>query len=108
MIKEKLKEKENKMKRILLSILPMIMLFIGCDVNLLSWTSDSEFNPYSRAVPTPTQDNHNDYKYPSYLSHTETITETFINGHGNWTVKGTITNNETVYESMDIYETDET
>jgi len=91
MRKEKLKEKENKMKKILLSVLPMIMLFIGCDIDPLSWTNDSQFDPHY----DNNNDNHYDYNNDSNISHTETITETFINGHGNWAVNGTIKNTET-------------
>ena len=90
------------MKRILLSILPTIMLFIGCDIDPLSWsTNDPQFNS--------SDGNYNNdpsgYKYTSELSHTETITETFINGHGNWAVKGTITNNDAskIIKGFQIY-----
>ena len=69
----------------------MIMLFIGCDIDPLSWTNDPQFDP--------PYDNHNnnsyDYNNGSNISHSVTITETFINGFGNWTVKGTIRNTET-------------
>ena len=41
------------MKKLLLSVLPMIMLFIGCDIDPLSWTNDPQFDP--------SYDNHNDY-----------------------------------------------
>ena len=75
-----MKEKNKGMKKIVLSVLPMIMLFIGCDNDPLSPQFDTSY------------DNHNN---DIYISHTETITETFINGHGNWAVRGTITNNET-------------
>ena len=66
----------------------MIMLFIGCDIDPLSWTNDPQFDPSY-------DNNNNNNPWGVTISHTETITETFINGHGNWAVKGTIKNTET-------------
>ena len=62
-MKEKLKEKGNKMKRILLSILPTIMLFIGCDIDPLSWsTNDPQFNSSDGNYNNdPSKDNWNDW-----------------------------------------------
>ena len=76
------------MKKLLLSVLPMIMLFIGCDIDTLSWGMEE-----SSYVPT---NNYDPCVNGNKICHIETIvTETFINGFGNWTVKGTIRNTET-------------
>ena len=93
------------MKKLLLSVLPMIMLFIGCDIDPLSWTTnDPQFDPpYDNHNNNPYD--YNNYNNGSNISHTETITETFINGFGNWTVKGTITNADLVkvIEGFQVY-----